>query len=112
MLYNDLKTRDDFYRYVNEEINFNIYDMSDGELKVTQKYCKFVDFYANLNVELPKCKSQLNSIIHFSRRYFEKCLQYLLIPDNASADLTLRTLTENLIILKFLLTHNYTYTRK
>lgn len=50
MLYNDLKTRDDFYRYVNEEINFNIYDMSDGELKVTQKYCKFVDFYANLNV--------------------------------------------------------------
>lgn len=50
MLYNDLKTRDDFYRYVNEEINFNIYDMSDGELKVTQKYCKCVDFYANLNV--------------------------------------------------------------
>lgn len=107
-----LNTRDDFYEYIKDNISFNVFNMSDGEVDLTKRYCKLVGFFQNLDVLLPKEKDKLKIIVHTAKRNFEKCLHYILIPDNNAAYLKLRILTENLILLKFLLTHDGSYTEK
>ena len=111
-MYKILETREDFYEYIKGDISFNVFDMSDGEADITKQYCRLVDFYQRLTVTLPKNKEKLNVILHTAMRNFEKCLHYLLIPDNNAAYLRLRVLTENFILLKFLLTNDSSYTDK
>lgn len=112
MEYLKLNTREDFYNYVKDDIHFNVFNMADGELDAVKSYCALVNFFYDLQVNFPSSKQRLNIIVHSARQNFEKCLRYILIPDNASADLVLRTLAENLIILKFLVANDVTYIRK
>lgn len=37
--YADLQTRKNFYDYVQLDIRENIWDITDGELEITNKYC-------------------------------------------------------------------------
>lgn len=111
-MYKMLNTREDFYEYIQDDISFNVFDMSDGELDITKRYCKLIDFFQNLDLSLPKEKDKLQIIVHAAKFNFEKCLHYILIPDNNAAYLKLRILTENLILLKFLLTGDSSYTEK
>ena len=111
-MYKKLNTREDFYEYLTNDISFNVFDMSDGEVDITIRYCKLVEFFQKLDLLLPKEKDKLNIIIYAAKRNFEKCLHYILIPDDTAAYLKLRILTENLIILKFLLTSDSSYTEK
>lgn len=110
--YGNLHTRKDFYDYVQEDIRENVWDMTDGELDITVEYCRLLDFFQGLTVTLPKRKKKLSVIVLGASRNFVKCLRYLLIPDNSAAYLTLRMLSENLIILKFLLQNDASYTVK
>lgn len=111
-MYKILDTREDFYEYIKDDISFNVFDMSDGEVDITARYCKLVKFFQNLDFSLPQEKEKLDIIVFAVKRNFEKCLHYILIPDNNAAYLKLRILTENLVLLKFLLTSDSAYTEK
>ncbi len=110
--YADLQTRKNFYDYVQLDIRENIWDITDGELEITNKYCILLDFFQSLHILLPKSKKNLATIVFGASQNFVKCLRYILIPDNNAAFLTLRVLSENLIILKFLLQNDASYTEK
>lgn len=71
-----------------------------------------MEFFQNLDVSLPKEKDSLKIIVPSAKRNFEKCLHYILIPDNNAAYLKLRILTENFVILKFLLNNDSIYSEK
>lgn len=111
MLSKELKTRNDFYTYINEDIEFNIFDMSDEEVTVTSLYYKMVKLFQKIKVNFPKRKDNLNIIFNSACQNFERCFNYILIPDNSAANLFLRILTENLIILTFLIRNDSKYTK-
>ena len=84
MEYLKLNTREDFYNYVKDDINFNVFNMTDGELDAVKSYCALVNFFYDLQVNFPASKQRLNIIVHSARQNFEKCLRYVLIPYNVS----------------------------
>lgn len=109
MLYKNLRTREDFRQYINEEINNNIFDMTDEEVHLIQRYIEIICVFQKIRLKLPKRKLNMDIFIHSAKQKFETILKYVFIPDNLSTSLYLRMLAENLIILQFMIDNEPKY---
>lgn len=108
---NSQKLKKDLLSEFELKVHFNVYDMSDDELRMVVSTKKIIEKFKWMKIDFLRTnQSRFQSVYSKMINCLVECFDCLLYPSNKFADLSLRIYMENLIILNFLVHNDDEYT--